>query len=130
MVILPDHLHAMWTQPEGDKDYPVRWTLIKAGFSRHLPKGERRNPSCIAKGERGVWQRRYWEHLIWNETDSCRHVDYVHWNPVKHGHVLQVADWPYSTFHRYVAHGVYPRDWAGEDCPDTKAGNANGCHRW
>jgi putative transposase len=111
MVILPDHLHAVWRLPVGDCDYPTRWMLIKAGFSRRLPAGERRNRSRMTKGERGIWQRRYWEHLIRDETDFRRHVDYVHWNPVKHGYVLRVADWPHSTFHRFVARGVYPLDW-------------------
>jgi putative transposase len=113
MAILPDHLHAVWTLPEGDADYPVRWALIKAGFSRHLSKDERRNPSRIAKGERGIWQRRYWEHLIRDERDYARHVDYVHYNPVKHGLVKCVKDWPHSTFHRYVKEGAYAENWAG-----------------
>jgi putative transposase len=113
MVILPDHLHAVWTLPVGDGGYPMRWVLIKAGFSRRIPTGERRNKSRMTKGERGIWQRRYWEHLIRDETDFRRHIDYVHWNPVKHGHVLGVADWPYSTFHRYVKASVYPEKWAG-----------------
>jgi putative transposase len=113
MVVLPDHLHAMWTLPEGDADYPTRWALIKAGFSRHLPKDERRNPSRIAKGERGIWQRRYWEHVIRDERDYARHVDYIHYNPVKHGYVNRVADWPHSTFQRDVERGLYPLNWAG-----------------
>ena len=117
MVILPDHLHAIWTLPEGDVDYPLRWSLIKAGFSRRLPKTERRNLSRIAKGERGIWQRRYWEHMIRDERDYTRHMDYIHYNPVKHGYVHRVTDWPYSTFHRAVAHGLYSQNWAGEsDC--------------
>jgi len=113
MVILSDHLHALWTLPGTDADYPTRWALIKAGFSRCLPQDERRNSSRIAKGERGIWQRRYWEHLIRDESDYSNHVDYIHYNPVKHGHVKRVAEWPYSTFHRYVARGIYPPDWGG-----------------
>ena len=113
MVVLPDHLHAVWALPEGDADYPIRWTLIKAGFSRCLPKDERRNRSRIAKGERGIWQRRYWEHLIRDERDYARHVDYIHYNPVKHGLVKCVKDWPHSTFHRYLKNGVYAETWAG-----------------
>lgn len=112
MVILPDHLHALWTLPEGDADYPTRWALIKAGFSRCLRKDERRNLSRIAKGERGIWQRRYWEHVIRDERDYARHVNYIHYNPVKHGLVQCVKDWPYSTFHRYVKAGVYMNGWA------------------
>jgi REP-associated tyrosine transposase len=114
MVILPDHLHAVWMLPVGDCDYPTRWTLIKAGFSRRLPAGERRNRSRMTKGERGIWQRRYWEHLIRDERNYARHVDYVHYNPVKHGLVKCVKDWPYSNFHRYVRSGVYPENWGGD----------------
>lgn len=73
----------------------MRWTLIKAGFSRHLPKDERRNPSRIAKGERGIWQRRYWEHLVRDERDYARHVDYMHWDSMRHGLVQCLVDWPY-----------------------------------
>jgi len=85
MVILPDHLHAVWTLLVGGADYPTRWMLIKAGFSHNVPKGERRNASRVTKGERGIWQRRYWEHLIRNDGDYERHVDYVHFNPVERG---------------------------------------------
>ncbi|MDT4292021.1 transposase [Methylomonas sp. MO1] len=113
MVILPDHLHAIFTFPQDDCDYPTRWMLIKAGFSRQIPKNERINTSRLAKGERGIWQRRYWEHLIRDETDYPRHMDYVHWNPVKHGFLSRVIDWPHSTFHRYVKNGVYQPNWAG-----------------
>ena len=122
MVILPDHLHALWTLPVGDCDYPTRWMLIKTGFSRQIPKGERRSASRQAKGERGIWQRRYWEHLIRDEQDFARHVDYIHYNPVKHGYVKRVADWPYSTFHREVERGVYQLDWAGGPESDLEAG--------
>jgi putative transposase len=114
MVVLPEHLHCVWTLPAGDSDYPTRWKKIKALFSRGLPKGERRSTSRIAKGERGIWQRRYWEHTLRNEDDLRRHVDYIHFNPVKHGHVHHVKEWPYSTFHRYVRQGLYPDDWAGD----------------
>jgi REP-associated tyrosine transposase len=87
--------------------------LIKAGFSKRLPVNERRSAVRRARGERGIWQRRYWEHLIRDEADFRAHMDYLHFNPVKHGHVTRVADWPYSTFHRLVGAGVYPLDWAG-----------------
>ena len=113
MVVLPDHLHALWTLPEGDCDYPTRWMLIKAGFSRQLPKGELPSESRRAKGERGIWQRRYWEHLIRDDRDFERHADYIHYNPVKHGYVKRVVDWPFSTFHREVKRGNYPSNWAG-----------------
>jgi putative transposase len=113
-VVLPEHMHTVWTLPPGDADFSTRWRLIKSGFSRALPKIERRSNVRIAAGERGIWQRHYWEYLIRDETDYQRHIDYVHFNPVKHQHVLRVADWPYSTFHRYVAQGIYPVDWCGD----------------
>ncbi len=117
-VVLPDHLHAIWTLPEGDADFALRWRLIKTVFSRGLPQGEEEiSKSRSGKGERGIWQRRYWEHTLRDEGDFARHADYIHFNPVKHGHVGRVRDWPYSTFHRMVRLGVYPEDWAG-DCRD------------
>jgi putative transposase len=114
MVILPDHLHAVWTLPLNDADYATRWRLIKTMFSRGVPRDENRTASRMNKGERGIWQRRYWEHTIRDDLDFSRHVDYVHINPVKHGYVTRVADWPHSSFHRYVKDGVLPSDWAGE----------------
>ena len=117
MVVLPDHLHAIWTLPPDDADFPLRWRLIKTWFSRNLPRGEHRRSSRVDKSERGIWQRWYWEHLVRDETDFARHVDYIHWNPVKHGHVARVKDWPYSTFHRFVRDGVLADDWGwdGDD---------------
>ncbi len=112
-VVLPDHLHCILSLPEGDTDFPLRWRLIKSHFSRALPVNERRSQTRLRHGERGIWQRHYWEHLIRDERDYRHHMDYVHINPLKHGHVTRVADWPYSTFHRYVASGVYPQDWCG-----------------
>jgi putative transposase len=112
-VVLPDHLHCLIELPPEDSDFAGRWRLIKANFSKRLPKDERRSQVRRVRGERGLWQRRYWEHLIRDERDYAAHMDYVHFNPVKHGYVQQVADWPYSTFHRLVAEGVYPKDWAG-----------------
>jgi len=114
-VVLPEHLHAVWTLPEGDADFPTRWTLIKRGFSAKIAKGESRSASRIAKGERGIWQRRFWEHTVRNEADFTRHVDYVHFNPVKHGLVSNAGDWPFSSFRRAVARGHHPTDWRGED---------------
>ncbi len=113
-VVLPDHLHALWTLPEGDADFATRWRLIKASFSRGLPGGEGVSKSRAGRGERGIWQRRYWEHTLRDERDFERHVDYIHFNPVKHGHVSRVSDWPHSTFHRMVRLGIYPQDWAGD----------------
>lgn len=111
MVVLPEHLHAIWTLPEGDSDFSKRWGLIKANFSRGLAKNESISKSRMLKGERGIWQRRYWEHLIRDEEDYRRHVDYIHFNPVKHGLAQRCADWPYSSFHRYVSRGVLPIGW-------------------
>ncbi len=114
IVILPEHLHCIWTLPPGDADYKTRWALIKAGFSRQLPAEENRSLSRIKRGERGIWQRRYWEHLIRDDDDYHRHVNYIHWNPVKHDVVSRVIDWPYSSFHKHVDQGIYPADWVGE----------------
>ena len=119
VVVLPDHLHSIWTLPDGDADYPTRWRLIKSTFSRGLQGGERLSASRANKGERGIWQRRYWEHTLRDDEDFARHVDYIHFNPVKHGHASKTSDWPYSSFQRMVRLGHYPADWAvdGEDDP-------------
>jgi putative transposase len=114
VVVLPDHLHAVWTLPEGDRDFATRWRLIKSTFSRNFAVGEPISASRVAKGERGIWQRRYWEHTIRDENDLARHIDYVHINPMKHGLVERVGDWPYSSFYRMVKLGIYPEDWAGD----------------
>jgi putative transposase len=119
VVVLPDHLHCVWSLPEGDDDFSMRWRQIKSAFSRRVGEGEARSPSRLAKGERGLWQRRFWEHAIRDETDYRRHVDYVHYNPVKHGHVKRVRDWPYSSFPRFVVRGMYPREWGGEGVDET-----------
>ena len=118
IMVLPEHLHCIWTLPPGDADFKTRWGLIKAGFSRDFPKGERRSASRIKRGERGIWQRRFWEHLIRDDENYQRHVDYIHWNPVKHGWVSQVKDWPHSSFHAYVRRYCYAKDWGSE--PDIK----------
>jgi putative transposase len=113
IVILPEHLHAIWTLPLGDSDFPGRWRRVKAHFTHRLvaagvPIQRHR------KGEYVLGQRRFWEHTIRNETDFEQHVDYVHFNPVKHKLVSRVRDWPYSSFHAYVRRGVLPDDWAGD----------------
>jgi len=113
-VVLPEHLHCVLTLPSGDSDFSLRWRLIKTGFSKALPKTERLSSVRKAAGERGIWQRRFWDHLIRDDIDYARHVDYVHVNPLKHGHVKRVQDWPYSTFHHYVERGIYPLDWCGD----------------
>ena len=99
IVILPDHLHTVWTLPPDDSDFALRWRLIKTAFSRDLPSTEDRSASRQGRHERGIWQRRYWEHLIRDEVDLSRHVDYIHMNPLKHGLVKRVADWPQPARH-------------------------------
>jgi putative transposase len=117
-AVLPDHLHCVIELPPGDADFAVRWRLIKATFSKAIPNTERRSAVRRNRGERGIWQRRYWEHLIRDDADYRAHMDYVHINPMKHGLVKRIADWPYSTFHRLVADGTYPPDWGGEVTPN------------
>jgi putative transposase len=111
VVVLPDHLHCVWTLPPGDADFSTRWNLLKGHFSRSVAKYERISRSREKRRERGLWQRRFWEHCVRDQEDFNRHLDYIHWNPVKHGWAKQVADWPYSSFHRYVARGIYPPNW-------------------
>ena len=117
-VLLPDHLHCIWELPPGDADYGIRWSVIKrrvtqacAGDSEE-PSAQR-SSSRVKRREGAFWQRRFWEHQIRDENDFARHVDYIYYNPVKHGHAKLVSDWPYSTFHRFVKEGIYARDWAG-----------------
>ncbi|MCP4042145.1 MAG: transposase [Gammaproteobacteria bacterium] len=119
MVVLPDHLHCIWTLPDGDDDFSNRWRQIKAAFSRSLPHGEQISDSRSKKGERGIWQRRFWEHWLRDEEDYRRHADYIHYNLVKHGHVERVWDWPYSSFHRFCQKGVYMPDWGGNGVVDV-----------
>ena len=111
LVIMPEHFHMIITLPENDNDYSKRIMLIKSGFSRTLPKSERLNPSRIKKRERGIWQRRYWELFIRDEKDYQTHVDYIHYNPVKHGYVPKASDWKYSTIHKYIELGIYDENW-------------------
>ncbi len=101
-VVLPDHLHCVWTLPEGDMDYSGRWREIKKRFAKRLPASE----------PRGIWQKRYWEHMIRDARDYRAHIDYVHFNPVKHGLAEHPAAWPHSSFLRAVAAGMYTADWA------------------
>jgi putative transposase len=121
-VVLPDHMHAIWTLPANDDDYSARWKAIKIAFAKSLPKSEWLSPVRAAKGERGIWQRRFWEHTIRDQQDYAAHVDYVHINPVKHGLARCATDWPYSSFHRWVAQDAYPSDSAGPACKDLSAG--------
>jgi putative transposase len=109
IVVLPDHLHCIWTLPEDDADFMTRWRLIKTWFSKHA-------------GLKDVWQHRYWEHVLRDERDFIKHVDYIHYNPVKHGWASKVIDWPYSSFHRYVKHGLCAEDWGGDVVDMTGVG--------
>lgn len=113
MVVLPDHLHMLINLPENESDFSALVSSLKAGFSRRLPKDEIISPSRADKRERGIWQRRFWEHTIRNERDFANHMDYIHFNPVKHGYVSAAKDWPYSTFMKCVEKGTYPLDWGG-----------------
>ena len=115
MVVLPEHLHTVWTLPESDADYSTRWGLIKAAFSRSIAAGECPHRSRTARGERGIWQRRFWEHTIRDDADLCRHIDYIHYNPVKHGYVTRPVEWPFSSIHRHIRAGDLPADWGGDD---------------
>jgi putative transposase len=121
-VVLPDHMHCLWTLPEGDSDFPSRWRDIKAAFSKSLPATEQRSAVAIRRGERGIWQRRYWEHTIRDDRDYAAHMDYIHFNPMKHGLVGNPADWPFSTFRRCVASGLYPADWLGSGAEPAETG--------
>ena len=114
-VVMPEHMHCIWTLPAGDIDYSNRIKAIKIRFSRVVPCLEFRNEARAIKGERGIWQRRFWEHAIRDERDYAHHMDYLHFNPVKHGLVRNVADWPHSSFHRCVEKGLYPSDWGTHD---------------
>lgn len=111
ICILPDHVHAIWQMPKNDGNYALRWRLIKSQFSRNFSANEQRSNSKIKRREKGIWQRRFWEHQIRDEVDLQRHVDYIHYNPVKHGLVGSVKDWPYSTFHRYAKQGMVAKNW-------------------
>ncbi len=113
IVVLPDHLHCVLRLPKGGTDYSNRWAQIKSGFSRRLPIEEYRSKIRCKKRERGIWQRRFWEHFITDDEDLIHHINYVYINPLKHGLVSQIRDWPYSSFHRDVARGLYQADWAG-----------------
>jgi putative transposase len=112
IVVLPDHLHAILTLPSNDSDFSGRWRRIKGYFSSALIDTGA-EVSRRSNGDLALWQRRFWEHTIFDEGDFARHVDYIHFNPVKHGLVPRVLEWPHSSFHRYVREGLLPADWAG-----------------
>ena len=114
MVVLPEHLHALWTLPDDDADFSLRWLLIKRRFTRQLLcRGLLDAGASRRRGdaERSLWQRRFWEHQVRDDADFERHVDYIHYNPVKHGLAARAGDWPHSSFHRYVRQGLREADW-------------------
>ena len=121
IVLLPEHLHALWTLPAGDTQYSLRWRWIKREFTRAWLEigGAEQRPSepSQREGRRGVWQRRFWEHTIQDAADLESHFDYIHYNPVKHGLVERPRDWPWSSFHRWVIAGHYSPDWADGTAP-------------
>ena len=122
-VLLPDHLHCIWTLPPHDSDFSKRWRLIKSYFSRNMDRKavgwvEERNPTNVPfsasrqkKKEKPIWQRRFWEHFIRNQQDLNQHIEYIHYNPVKHGLTKAPVEWVYSSFHRYVDRGIYDLKW-------------------
>jgi len=112
IVVLPDHMHMTMTLPPGDVNYSQRINFIKSTFSRQIEPTEQINSSRKTKRERGIWQRRFWEHTIRNEEDFERHLNYIHYNPVKHGHVQSPSQWAYSSIHRYIKLGILPHHWA------------------
>jgi len=120
IVVLPDHLHTLWRLPEGDADYSQRWSLLKRKFSAGLPATPA-NPSQAQRREKGIWQRRFWEHTIRDAEDWRRHLDYIHYNPVKHGYTQAPGDWPHSSFMRFVRKGWYDVDWGNSE-PRTVRG--------
>jgi putative transposase len=126
MVVLPDHLHCIWSLPRGDADFSTRWKRIKRDFTVELlGRGSKPDsrPSSLgrdSRGERDVWQRRFWEHIVRDEAELERLCDYIHYNPKKHGHAPSPADWPWSTFGRFVASGHYPPDWGRSSPPSVE----------
>ena len=122
-VLMPDHLHTIWTLSPADSDYAKRWSMIKRRVTQQCGALDAATPtnSQSKRREGGIWQRRFWEHQIQDEADFERHADYIHYNPVKHGLVNEVREWPYSTYHQFVKSGVYPPDW-GNEAPVFKGG--------
>lgn len=111
ICILPNHIHCIWTLPENDTDYSLRWRLLKTRFSSHFQAVENISHSKQRRKEKGIWQRRFYEHTIRDDQDFENCVNYIHYNPVKHGWARCVKDWQFSTFHQYVKDQIYPEDW-------------------
>lgn len=121
-VVLPDHMHCLWTLPEGDSDFPDRWRRIKAAFSQSLPNTAQVSRTTLHRGERGIWQRGYWEHTIRDDRDYVAHLDYIRFNPVKHGLARDPSDWPFSSFRHCMAAGLYPTGWLGGTAEPLETG--------
>ncbi len=125
MVVLPDHLHCIWTLPPNDSDFSERWRLIKTHVSKHCHDSYKQHPTSESrkdKKETAIWQRRFWEHLIRDDRDLNHHTDYIHYNPVKHKLVDAPKDWPFSSFHRHVKKGNYAPDWGAGMTPTVDTG--------
>ena len=124
VVLLPDHYHCIWKMPDNDDDFSVRWRMIKRRFTKSWLVSAGCDVTVSAsrtkRGERGVWQRRFWEHLIIDQQDFARHMDYIHYNPVKHGHVKCPHQWEHSSFHRWVKEGIYRSDWMCQCSEDSE----------
>jgi putative transposase len=121
-VVLPEHMHCIWTLPPGDDDFSGRWRALKKSFTRAIPPTEPRSPARRQRHEPGIWQRRSWEHTIRDDRDDASHMDYVHFNPVKHELVTHPSEWPYSSFRRCVAAGWYHGDWRVGASDQTERG--------
>lgn len=121
-VLLPDHLHCIWTLPSNDADFGIRWAMIKRVVTKQCAsvfyRDDQMTESKRERRESTIWQRRFWEHMIRDERDFEKHVDYIHYNPVKHNLVSRVIDWPYSTFHRYLRNGLYSKEWGRDFMSD------------
>ncbi len=124
IVILPDHLHTIWQLPANDTNYSLRWSLLKRHFSTHFPPSEV-SVSKQKRREKGIWQRRFWEHTLRDEDDWQRHMDYLHYNPVKHGFVDTPLEWEFSSFKREISRGFYVADWGKNGAPGTIVGMKN-----
>lgn len=120
IVVLPDHLHTLMALPPGDSGFSSRVRRLKSAFVSSLRGQLEAGVAFNDRGEANLWQRRFWEHMIRDERDYAAHVDYIHFNPVKHGLVAKVSDWPLSSFHRFVERGELPVDWAGGAASDVK----------
>lgn len=122
LVLLPNHIHCIWTLPSGDSDYATRWRLIKTFVTKHCAKeleiDSETSTSRQKRQEGNLWQRRFWEHLIRDDLDFANHCDYIHYNPVKHGLCKAAKEWSYSSFHRFVTDGIYSEDWGVNITPD------------